>query len=396
MNYRKNKKGEPLSILGYGCMRFTKNGISTDVAKAEREVRRAIELGVNYFDTAYIYPGNEAALGEIIERLGCRDSINIATKLPQYLIKSAPALDRYFEEQLSRLRTRYVDYYLMHMITDIAAWEKLKSLGIEAWIRRQKELGRIRNIGFSFHGNTEMFLKVLGAYDWDFCQIQYNYLDEYTQAGRAGLHAAAAAGIPVIIMAPLRGGKLVELLPQKAKKIIDSYPEKNGRRLSYADWGYRWLWNQPEVTCVLSGMNSLQMVEENAANASEAAAGELTADDLAMLEEVKKEINRNVQVPCTGCNYCMPCPRGIDIPAAFRCWNRMYTEKKSSGRKEYLQIMALQKNMSDPARCTSCGSCMRHCPQHIKIPAELKKARASLTPPHIRLALRALRLFRFW
>ncbi len=396
MNYRNNRSGEQVSILGYGCMRFTKNGSSIDIDKAEREVRRAVELGVNYFDTAYIYPGSEVAVGEIFKRIGCRDKVNIATKLPQYLIKSSAALDKYFNEQLKRLQTEYVDYYLMHMITDVAAWEKLKKLGIEEWITEQKRSGRIRNIGFSFHGNTEMFLEVLNAYDWDFCQIQYNYLDEHTQAGKRGLQAAAAKGIPVIIMAPLRGGKLVELLPESAKKLIDDAPEKNGRKLSAADWGYRWLWNQPEVTCVLSGMNSLQMVEENASNASDAAVGEFSESDFEMIEAIKTEINKNVKVNCTGCNYCLPCPRGIDIPLAFRCWNRMYTENKMSGRKEYLQIMALQKEMSDAGACTGCGKCARHCPQHIDIPAELKKARRSLTPAPVRVALRAMRLFKFW
>ena len=396
MNYRNNRNGEPLSVLGYGCMRFTKNGSSIDIDKAEREVARAVELGVNYFDTAYIYPGSEVAVGEIFRRLGCRKDINIATKLPQYLIKSSAALDKYFNEQLQRLQTDYVDYYLMHMITDIAAWEKLKKLGIEEWIKKQKSSGRIRNIGFSFHGNTDMFLEVLNSYDWDFCQIQYNYLDEHTQAGRRGLKVAAKKGIPVIIMAPLRGGKLVELLPDPAKKLIADAPEKNGRKLSAADWGYRWLWDQPEVTCVLSGMNSLQMVEENARNASEAAAGGFTEADFAMIDAVKAEINRNVKVNCTGCNYCLPCPQGIDIPLAFRCWNRMYTENKMSGRKEYLQIMALQKDMPDAGSCTGCGKCARHCPQHIDIPAELKKARSALTPAPVRLALRAVRLFKFW
>lgn len=396
MNYRNNKKGEPLSILGYGCMRFTKNGSSVDVDKAEQEIKRALELGVNYFDTAYIYPGSEVAVGEIFKRLGCRDKINIATKLPQYLIKSGAALDKYFNEQLKRLQTDYVDYYLMHMITDVAAWEKLKKFGIEEWIEKQKAEGRIRNIGFSFHGNTDMFLEVLNAYDWDFCQIQYNYLDEHTQAGRRGLEAAHTKGLPVIIMAPLRGGKLVELLPESAKNIIAKAPEKNGRKLSAADWGYRWLWNQPEVTCVLSGMNSLQMVEENASNASVASVGEFTDSDMAMIEAVKTEINRNVKVPCTGCNYCVPCPQGIDIPAAFRCWNRMYTENKSSGRKEYLQIMALQKDMKSISACTSCGKCAHHCPQHIDIPAELKNAQKALTPGPVRAALKAVRMFKFW
>ena len=206
MQYRNDKHGEPISILGYGCMRFTKKGNRFDVKKAEKELMTAIKNGVNYFDTAYIYPGSEVLLGGILERNDCRDKVNIATKLPQYLIKSEAALDRYFNEQLSRLRTDYIDYYLMHMLTDIAAWEKLARLGIKEWIDKKKAEGKIRNLGFSFHGNTEMFLKILDAYDWDFCQIQYNYMDEHTQAGRRGLKAAAERGIPVIIMEPLRGG----------------------------------------------------------------------------------------------------------------------------------------------------------------------------------------------
>ena len=207
MQYRQDKYGKPLSVLGYGCMRFSRKGGSIDMEKTEKELLAAYRAGVNYFDTAYIYPGSEAALGEIVERNGIRERINIATKLPQYLIGSRNALDKYFDEELARLRTDYVDYYLMHHLTDIAMWEKLKGVGVLAWIEEKKRSGAIRNIGFSYHGNTENFLRILEDYDWDFCQIQYNYLDEVSQAGVAGLRAAAERGIPVIIMEPLRGGE---------------------------------------------------------------------------------------------------------------------------------------------------------------------------------------------
>ena len=272
MQYRNDRYGQPISLLGYGCMRFTKKGNSIDIDKAEREVMAAIRGGVNYLDTAYIYPGSEAAVGEILRRNGCREQVYIATKLPQYYIKSNGAIDRYFEEQLKRLGTDYIDYYLMHMLTDVTAWNKLKELGIEEWIAKKKREGSIRNLGFSFHGNTEMFLQILDAYDWDFCQIQYNYMDEHTQAGREGLRAAAARGIPVIIMEPLRGGKLVDLLPETAKKQIAGYLKKR----TPAEWAFRWLWEQPEVTCVLSGMNSLDMVEENMRIADEVQEGEFS------------------------------------------------------------------------------------------------------------------------
>lgn len=392
MQYRNDKYGEPISILGYGCMRFTKEGGQFDEEKAERELMEAIEKGVNYFDTAYIYPGSEVLLGRIFERNHCRKKVSLATKLPQYLIKSEAALDRYFNEQLSRLRTDYIDYYLMHMLTDIAAWEKLMRLGIREWVEKKKANGQIRNIGFSFHGNTDMFLKILDAYDWDFCQIQYNYMDEHTQAGRRGLKAAAERGIPVIIMEPLRGGKLVELLPETARKKILADP----RHRTPAELAFRWLWDQPEVTCVLSGMNSLEMVQENVKVASEAQVGEFTEEDFSLIASVQEEIHKTMKVGCTGCGYCMPCPKGIDIPAAFRCYNRMYTEQKGSGRHEYLQVTAFQKEMNLPEVCVKCGKCESHCPQHIEIRRELKKAEKALLPWYYKIGVKIIRLFKFW
>lgn len=220
MQTRPNKNGEPLSILGYGCMRFTRKGAGIDLDKAEQEVLAAIDAGVNYFDTAYIYPGNEAALGEILARTGMRDKVNIATKLPQYLVRRPEDLENYFTEELRRLQTDHVDYYLMHMLTDVQSWRKLESCGVRDWLAAKKASGQIRQAGFSFHGNTATFLQLLEVYDWDFCQIQYNYMDETSQAGRAGLQAAAKKGLPVIIMEPLRGGKLVNLLPEPAKRLL--------------------------------------------------------------------------------------------------------------------------------------------------------------------------------
>ena len=389
MKYRTDKYSQPISILGYGCMRFTRKGGSIDIDKAEKEVLLAIESGVNYLDTAYIYPGSEACLGEILSRNHLREKVNVATKLPQYLIRSRAAIDKYFAEQKNRLRTEYIDYYLMHMLTDIEAWEKLKKLGIEEWIREKKESGEIRNIGFSFHGNTDMFLKILDAYDWDFCQIQYNYMDENSQAGRKGLQAAAAKGIPVIIMEPLRGGKLVDLLPEKAKRLIAKDPKKR----SAAELAFRWLWDQSEVTCVLSGMNSEEMVRENCRIASEAEAGELTTKDHALIGRIRELINEKIRVGCTGCGYCMPCPHGVDIPLTFRCYNEMYTEKKGVGRREYAQVVALRKDPAFPTQCVACGRCEKHCPQHLPIIEELKKADKELRPFYYRIYCKAARWF---
>ena len=388
MKYRLDRYGNQISQLGYGCMRFSRKGNAIDYEKAEKEVLLAIEKGVNYFDTAYIYPGSEECLGRILDENKCRDRVYIATKLPQYIIRSAAAIDKTFNEELSRLRTDHIDYYLMHMFTDYAEWEHMKGLGIEDWIKRKKEEGSIHNIGFSYHGDTEMFLKILDAYDWDFCQIQYNYLDEHTQAGKRGLQAAAGKGIPVIIMEPLRGGKLVNL-PDKAKEILAS--DSNG--YTPAELGLRWLWNQPEVSCVLSGMNSEDMVNENIRIASEAEPGHLTEEDMEIVEQIKQVIREREKVGCTGCRYCMPCPKGVDIPGNFYYYNLMYMEKKTSARVEFAQNMGLRKEPGFASQCIECGKCEQHCPQHINIREKLKEADRNLRPLPYKLGINAARKF---
>lgn len=374
MQYRKNKKGEPLSLLGYGCMRMTKKAGKIDLDKAVEEVGFAVKSGVNYFDTAYVYMGNEIAVGEIFQRLGCREKINIATKLPHYLIKTLDGVERMFQEELKRLQTDYIDYYLMHMLDDVEAWEKLKSIGVDKWIEEKKSQGVIRQIGFSYHGNSDMFCKLIDVYEWDFCQIQYNYMDENTQAGKKGLLYAASKGIPVIIMEPLRGGKLVDLLPDTARKLMAEEKSKK----SPAEWAFKWLYNQPEVTCVLSGMNSIEMVQENVRIAAETNPGQFTQEEFDLLEKVKEEINKAIKVGCTGCGYCMPCPYGVDIPGAFRSYNNMYTENKKSGRREYIQNTLFRKEYTDASLCRKCGRCEQHCPQHIPIRQELIHARHDL------------------
>ena len=390
MQYRKDRSGSELSVLGFGCMRFTRKGGGIDIDKAEREILEAYRAGVNYYDTAYVYSGSEAAVGEIFERNRIRENIRIATKLPQYLIGSRAAIDRIFREELSRLRTDYVDYYLMHHLTDLAMWEKLKKIGILDWIDEKKKSGAVRNIGFSYHGNTDNFLKILGDYPWDICQIQYNYFDEVAQAGVGGLRAAAAKGIPVVIMEPLRGGKLVNL-PQPAEQLL----RDSGRGWSNAEWGFRWLYNQPEVTVVLSGMNSLEMVQENCRVASEAKAGELTGSDLKTLSEVSARIREKEKVGCTGCRYCMPCPRGVDIPGAFRCYNAMYIESKSQGRFQYAQTVGLTREPAFATRCIGCGKCEQHCPQNIPIREKLKEADRALRPLPYRIGIDVARKFMF-
>lgn len=392
MQYREDRKGNKLSILGYGCMRFTKNASGVDLEKAEEELMYAIRHGVNYLDTAYIYAGNEEAVGKILAKNHCREEIYLATKLPHYLIKTKAGAEKKFQEELQRLQTDYIDYYLMHMLNDCRTWEKLEKIGIKEWIAEKKKSGAVRNIGFSYHGNTEEFKKLLDVYDWDFCQIQYNYLDEHSQAGREGLEYAGKKGIPVIIMEPLRGGRLVNDLPQEAKRYIS----ESSAVSSAAELAFRWLWDQPQVTCVLSGMNSMEMVKENIRLAQNAQAGAFGEAERELTRKVKEAIQEKMKVGCTGCGYCMPCPQHVDIPMAFHCYNVRYSEGKKSGRWEYVQATAMRKETSSASQCVGCGKCERHCPQGIPIRDKLKEAAKELETPKYRLIKRAVQIFHIY
>ena len=390
MQYRKFKDGNEISLLGFGCMRFTKKGNHMDVDKATSEIKRAFEGGVNYYDTAYVYGSSEETVGKALKTLGIRDQVYIATKLPHYLIKSVAGAEKIFQEELRRLQTDYIDYYLMHMLTDTKTWDKLIEMGIKDWIEEKLKSGQIRHIGFSYHGKSDEFKKLIDAYDWDFAQIQYNYMDEFSQAGVDGLKYAASKNIPIVIMEGLRGGRLVELLPNKAKQMI-----KNAGTTP-AELAFKWLYNQPEVTCVLSGMNSLEMVEQNLATADAGCPGCLTEEEASLIENVKEEINRTLKVGCTGCGYCMPCPQGVDIPGTFSCYNKMYSEGKSRSRREYLQTTTFRKDPTSASRCINCGKCETHCPQHLEIRNELKNAARELETPVYKMAKAGIGILHLW
>ena len=382
MQYRKDKYGNDLSVLGFGCMRFQRKQGRIDMKLAEEQIMQAYAGGVNYYDTAYIYPGSEAAIGEIFEKNGIREKVYIATKLPHYLIKSVEGMEKLFQEQLSRLRTDYVDYYLMHMLTDTATWTRLEELGIRQWLEQKRASGAIRQIGFSYHGNSETFCGLVDAYDWDFCQIQYNYMDENTQAGRKGLQYAAAKGLPVVIMEPLRGGRLVNQLPDKAKKLFAD--DLHG--WTPAQWSFRWLWDQPEVTVALSGMNTSEMIEDNIQTATAALSGHFTEHEQELLQQVIKAFNEKVKVGCTGCGYCMPCPMGVDIPGTFNAYNRRYREGWFQGIREYFMCTAFRQKSAAASNCIGCGKCEKHCPQGIAIRQKLKEAKVTLEGPAYKTA----------
>ncbi len=371
------KRKEGWSILGFGCMRFPSKGGGMDLREIQREIGFAIKHGVNYFDTAYAYRGSEKALGIVLKKNNWRNRVTIATKLPHYLIKSVEGAEKLFQDQLERLQTDYIDNYLMHMLPDVHVWQKFVRMGILDWLEEKKASGQIRKIGFSYHGGTRQFMELLDAYEWDFCQVQYNYMDEHSQAGRAGVEYAAKKGIPVIIMEPLRGGRLADGLPSKAKAIF----KKADPDRSPAEWGLRWLWNQPEVAVVLSGMNSMEMLKENIRIADTVQAFELKQKDLNVYQKVTALLNEEVKVPCTGCGYCQPCPAGVDIPGVFRCYNVCHTDSFFTGMREYLMCTTWRAKRTNASLCRQCGKCEKHCPQHIAIRKELKNVSRALENP---------------
>jgi predicted aldo/keto reductase-like oxidoreductase len=379
MRYRVDpRSGNELSVLGFGCMRFPRRLASTDRSGSEALVLAAIERGVNYFDTAYVYGDSEVVLGEILHKNDVRSQVYLATKLPHQKCKDPEDFERLFREQLARLKTSYIDYYLIHNLPTVALWQRLVERGIEKWLAEKKAGGQLRQVGFSFHGAQAAFPELLDAYDWDFCQIQYNYMDENYQAGRAGLVRAHAKGLPVIIMEPLLGGKLATGLPREAAR---RFRELDAGRTP-ASWALRWLWDQPEVTVVLSGMNSREQLEGNCASAAHAAPGMLSAREAAVFEPVIAVFRKAYKVPCTGCNYCMPCPSGVNIPGCFAAYNARFVVGYASAMQLYLTSTGANHPGRDASgrNCTDCGACERKCPQHIGIREGLREVTRHMEP----------------
>lgn len=392
MQYRIDpKSSNRISALGLGCMRIPGFAIGKPDPRTTRDIiERAIERGINYLDTAYLYPGNEVAVGTALARDGLRDRVFVATKLPHASCKRTEDFDRFFSEQLRRLRTDHIDYYLLHNITSPAQWERVRELGIEDWIARKKACGAIRSIGFSFHGSTDDFPVLLDAYDWDFCQIQYNYANERYQAGTVGLHAAAARGMAVFVMEPLLGGRLADKLPAPAARLLAQAGEDGLQ--TPADWGLSWVWNHPEVTMLLSGMTSPAMVDANAAVAERALPDTMTEAQLATIGRVVELFERANRVPCTGCNYCMPCPHGINIPGCFAAYNASFAHGWFAGMQQYFTASAVRTSSPRLAsNCVSCGACARHCPQHIDIPARMADVRRRFQPGPVNAVLKLIR-----
>jgi predicted aldo/keto reductase-like oxidoreductase len=379
MEYRNfGKTNFKPSALGFGCMRFPQlpgEGNEVDEVEATRMVRYAIDQGVNYVDTAWPYHSgqSEVLVGKILQD-GYREKVALATKMPSWLIEKVEDFDYYFSAQLERLQTDHIDFYLLHALNQ-KHWDNYLNLKVFDWVEKQMADGKIRHIGFSFHDEYPVFEKILTGYDhWDFCQIQYNYMDVDYQAGERGLKLASERGLGVVIMEPLKGGKLaIEVPPAPVKAVFDQAE----RTWKPAEWALQWLWNQAEVGLVLSGMSTFEQVEQNLVSASRSGIGSLSASEVNTIENVRNAWQGLAPVACTHCEYCLPCPNDVLIPQIFAIYNNamMYGEQERGQRTYESQIA--EANQADA--CIECGECESLCPQHLTIIDYLKDAHAYLS-----------------
>ncbi|WP_296558657.1 aldo/keto reductase [uncultured Acetobacterium sp.] len=382
MLYRKlGKTNEEVSVLGFGCMRLpVVDGVQShiDDEKAVKMLRYAIDNGVNYIDTAYPYHGigfhkageSEPFVARAL-RDGYRERVKIATKLPSWLIQSRADMDRILNEQLNRLETDTIDFYLLHGLNR-GFWQNLKNLGALEFLDQAIKDGKIKHAGFSFHDDYDLFVEIVDAYDWSFCQIQYNYLDENYQAGKKGLEYAASKGLGIIIMEPIRGGALVNKLPQEVLAAWNQAPIKR----TPVQWALRWVMNHPEVSVVLSGMTTMEQVIDNLSTANEGAANSLSTEEQALVDFARITIMAKMKVNCTNCRYCMPCPSGVDIPGHFSLYNNAYLfDTLEKAKSLYATMFPKDAKASN---CVECRKCEAHCPQNIAIIQELKNVREAL------------------
>lgn len=362
------KTGEKVSALGFGCMRLpTRDDQSIDVDEATRMLRFAIDNGVDYVDTAWGYHNgqSEPFVGSALQD-GYRDKVNLATKLPSWLIKCREDMDYYLNEQLRRLRTDVIDFYLIHALNR-RYWKNLKEHDIFEFMDSALASGRIRHIGFSFHDTLDVFKEIIDSYGWEFCQIQYNFVDTEHQAGLEGLKYAAGKGIGVAVMEPLRGGKLATNVRDDILSIWTS----SGIDRTPAAWALRWVWNDPDVGVVLSGMSTMDQVRENIETAREASPYSMSSSELAIVDRVREEYKKRIKVSCTGCSYCMPCPSGVAIPTCFDFFNDAYMfDSIEDHKKAYLRSVKKENRAS---LCVECGRCEELCPQNIPIIEQLKE-----------------------
>lgn len=365
-----------IPILGFGCMRLPvidRDSARIDEERAASLIRSAISRGVTYLDTAYPYHGghSEPFVGRLLGG-GLRDRVQIATKLPTWLMKTEADFERLIDEQLQRLQIEQVDFYMFHGLS-AERWEIVQRLrGLDAFERARAD-GRIRHVGFSFHGSPESFTTIVDAYDWDFCQIQYNFMDEEYQAGTAGLRHAAERRIGVFAMEPLRGGSLAARGPE----AVDAIWARASVKRSPADWALRWVWNHPDVVMALSGMNAPEQLDGNIATAESARANGMSAEELSLIGEVRDIFRAKMRVNCTTCGYCLPCPSGVSIPDVFSSYNTsVMFDARQAASAVYRNFVMAGGHGAD--QCARCGECEPKCPQQIPIQDMLEAAHAHL------------------
>ncbi len=365
MQYRKfGKTGETVSVLGFGAMRFPYRDGKVDADEAVAMLRRAMDAGLTYIDTAYFYHDGESEgiVGRALKD-GYREKVHVATKLPVCLVEKPEDFERFLSTQLERLDIDAIDFYLLHAL-DRKEWDKAKRFGLLEKMEQAKREGKIRHIGFSFHDDYEIFQQILDEYDgWEFCQIQLNYIGLDYQAGIRGLEYAASKGLGIVIMEPLLGGKLA-IPPRGVQAVLDD-------RKTPVEWALDFLWNRPEVTLLLSGMSTMQQAEDNLLYADRARVGMLNDAELAMLAEAKTVYDTTALVPCTKCRYCMPCPFGVEIPRVFEGYNMTVSQGMDAANAFYADI----EGKAD--KCRACRKCEKMCPQHIEISAVMAEARAA-------------------
>jgi predicted aldo/keto reductase-like oxidoreductase len=372
MQYRTvPKNGDKLSALGFGCMRLPMKGPVVDEERAIKQIRYAIDHGINYVDSAPPYHRGEGEkiLGKALLD-GYRSKVKVATKLTPFLLGKPEDMEKMLSIQLQKLQTDHIDYYLLHGL-EAEYWKKLQDFEVLKFLAKAKADGKIVNMGFSFHGSLKTFKEIIDANDWVMCQIQYNLLDDKLQAGTVGLKYAASKKLAVMIMEPLRGGVLAGKLPEEVQKFYDDAKVKR----SPAEWGLRWVWNHPEVTVVLSGMNEESQIEENIKTAETALPNSLKPEELTTIKNVAETYRKLLKVPCTGCQYCMPCINSINIPSNFQIYNQYHIDKeeqKARGMYAMMLMGGLNDKRADAALCKACKQCIQRCPQHIDIPEELK------------------------
>ena len=371
MLYRKlGSTGEEVSILGLGCMHLPIiNGQynKVDIDSSVTLIQKAIDNGINYLDTAYPYHNgqSETVIAEALKG-GYREKVFIADKLPSWLIQKRTDMDQYLEKQLERLQTEQIDFYLLHSIKE-DYWAKLESLGVLEFLDDAVKDGRIKYTGFSFHGEIELFFDVIDSYNWDICQVQYNFVDENYQAGKEGIGYASSQGVGVVIMEPLRGGTLVRNVPPEVQEIWDEADVKR----SPVEWALRYLWDQEEVDVVLSGMTTLEDLDENLAIAEHGLTNTLTSTEKEIIKEARLAYKGRKRVDCTQCGYCMPCPSGVNIPLNFEQLNHAYMFQDIPNSK--MNYYMLLKEGERASSCTECGDCEKLCPQMVAIQKTLKK-----------------------